>query len=339
MGLVPLNDKSDKAVAKRASTQESLIIAFEILKRIPKSHQITARELHQHLQDVGINRDLRSVQRTLSILCNHFNIIRDERSKPYGYKWGQNSQGFTLPTLSASEALLLSLAEAYLTNLLPTNLVATLNSFFQEAKHKLSPASENKKEREWLKKVRVVSENQPLLPPKINTAVFHSVSEALFNDRLLTIDYHNAKQEQKSAIVMPLGLAQQGNRLYLVCRFDGYDNERSVAIHRINKANVSTFGFTRPEGFKLSQYDDDGRFGFGEGQYCQVQFNITKVAGLHLLETPLAENQHVQEHPNHYQICATVIQSKRLERWLHSFGEQVWAVEINSAKSNQIENV
>lgn len=45
--------------------------------------------------------------------------------------------------------------------------------------------------------MRVVSETQPLLPPTINNHVFQAVSEALFHDRLLDIEYHNAKQEQK----------------------------------------------------------------------------------------------------------------------------------------------
>ncbi|WP_253821889.1 WYL domain-containing protein [Vibrio cyclitrophicus] len=64
---------------------------------------------------------------------------------------------------------------------------------------------------------------------------------------MLNIDYYNTKQVQKSALVMPLGLAQQGQRMYLVCRFDGYNNERSIAVHRVRKATVSSFGFERPK--------------------------------------------------------------------------------------------
>lgn len=320
------------SMAKRASTQESLHIAFEVLKRIPKIGQITASEIHQQLLAIEIQRDLRSIQRTLDILSQHFDIERDERTKPYGYRWSKHSHGFSLPKLSPSEALLLCLAEDYLAKLLPANLAVSLESFFREAKYTLAPTATNNKEREWLKKVRVVSETQPLLPPTIDSEVFHAVSEALFHDRLLNISYNNAKQEQKSATVLPLGLAQQGHRLYLVCRFDGYDNERSLALHRISKAVVSTFSFVRPKEFRLSQYDGDGRFGFGEGEYCQVQFNIAKSAGFHLLETPLAVDQTVEEYDNHFHICATVIQSKQLERWLNSFGDQVWGVEIMSSQ-------
>lgn len=38
---------------------------------------------------------------------------------------------------------------------------------------------------------------------------------------------------------MPPGLAQQGVCLFLVCRFVGYENERSLALHRLNKATLT----------------------------------------------------------------------------------------------------
>ncbi|EGQ7973134.1 WYL domain-containing protein [Vibrio parahaemolyticus] len=310
-------------MAKRASTHESLVVAFELLKRIPKSHQVTARELHQQLEHIGIERELRTIQRNLELLCEHFDIIRDERSKPYGYRWNKETGGMTLPKLSAQEALLLNLAEEYLIKLLPANITASLDGFFQEAKYKLNPTNGNSKEREWLKKVRVVSEMQPLLPPKIETEVFSTISEALYHDRLLNIDYYNTKQVQKSALVMPLGLAQQGQRMYLVCRFDGYDNERSIAVHRVSKATVSSFGFERPKEFKLSQYDADGRFGFGEGEKISLELEVKNELALLLSETPISTDQNITQLGDIYKISATVVDSKLLGQWLSGFGDLV----------------
>ncbi|MCA0936658.1 WYL domain-containing protein [Vibrio alginolyticus] len=319
-------------MAKRASTQESLVIAFEILKRIPKSHQTTAKELHKQLEEIGLKRELRTVQRTLEMLCEHFDIVKDDRTKPYGYKWDRNSESIALQKLAPQEALLLALSQDYLANLLPANLLSSLDGFFQEAKYQLNPSSDNNKEREWLKKVAVVSETQPLLPPKIDSGVFREISEALYHNRLLNIEYYNARQEHKSAIVMPLGLAQQGHKLYLVCRFDGYDNERSLAIHRISKAVSSTFTFDRPKSFKLSQYDADGRFRFGEGEKCTLSFSITKQAGFHLTETPLSKDQTISELDTHYNVVATVVRSKQLQLWLDGFGESVWDVSLTKAE-------
>ncbi|OAN17985.1 WYL domain-containing protein [Photobacterium jeanii] len=313
-------------MAKRTSTQESIVLAFELLKRIPRYQKVTASQLRDQLDAIGIRRDIRTIQRNLEMLSEHFQIDRDERTKPYGYSWDKQAKGLTMPNLSAHEALLLLMAEAHLKNLLPSEVMTSLDGFFTEAKRQLMPMSESVRERDWLDKVRVVSDTQPLLAPKIDNSVFQSVSEALFQDRLLQIEYRNARQQLRQALVMPLGLAQQGPRLYLVCRFDGFENERSLAVHRIVKATVSSFNFERPASFQLSKYDADDRFGFGEGQLCQLKFNIAKTAGYHLLETPLAEDQTVVENEDYYVISATVINSLRLTRWLNSFGDDVWDI-------------
>lgn len=117
-------------MGKRVTTKDTLDLAFELLKRIPKSHKVTASELHLQLQDIGIERDIRSIQRNLEMLCDHFDIVRDDRSKPYGYSWNKGSKGFSLAQLTPHESLLLSLAEDYLSNLLPANVFSALASFF-----------------------------------------------------------------------------------------------------------------------------------------------------------------------------------------------------------------
>jgi len=123
---------------------------------------------------------------------------------------------------------------------------------------------------------------------------------------------------------MPLGLAQQGPRLYLVCRYEDFDNERSLALHRIRKAQASTLTFARPVEFDLQKYDDDGRFGFGEGQQVRLTFCIENEAGFHLRETPLSKDQHVQDHNDGWmEITATVVDSAMLDWWLRGFGTAV----------------
>ena len=171
-----------------------------------------------------------------------------------------------------------------------------------------------------------MSEGVPLLPPSIDQNVFETISEALYQDKILNIEYYNSKQENKSAQIMPLGLAQQGKRLYLVCQFDGYEDVRNVAVHRVKKATISTFTFKRPVEFRLSQYDADGHFGFAGNQKCQLDFCINKYEGFHLLETPLSDDQSVIEYGDHYQIKATVVDSLRLNQWLKGFGDNVWDI-------------
>lgn len=313
-------------MAKRPDTLETVLLALELLHRIPRNRKVSASELHEQLNGAGIQRDLRTVQRQLEMLADHFDIERDDRNKPYGYSWKERAKGLMLPRLTEQESLLLTLAEQYLRNILPANLMKSMEGFFFQARTNLGPHSNAKREREWLDKVRVVSTTQPLLPPKVRPGVFEAVSNALYANRWLALDYKNAAGKRVTADVMPLGLAQQGPRLYLVCRFKGFDNERSLAVHRIVSAAVSESTFSRPKDFDLQRYDDDGRFGFGEGKRIRLSFRIAKEAGLHLLESPLSEDQQARELDGQFEITATVVETAQLEWWLRGFGKQVSSV-------------
>lgn len=311
-------------MSKRPDSMETVRLALELLRRIPRSGKINSTELHKQLRDAGFDRDKRTIQRQLEILSEHFDIERDDRSRPYGYRWLSHSKGFAIPNLSAQESLLLMLAEEHLKNLLPSRLMKSMDGFFAQARHNLAPGSNAKLEREWSSKVRVVDTSQPLLPPKISPGVFETVSEALYSNRWLNLDYRNASGHRNKIEVMPLGLAQQGPRLYLVCRYRDYDNERSLALHRIISADASTFTFTRPKDFDLKQYDADGRFGFGEGKNIRLSFHIDPEAGGHLLETPLSLDQQVTERDDGtLEISATVVDSAMLEWWLRGFGNAI----------------
>lgn len=311
---------------KRPTTYETLSLSLALLRRIPRSHYVTSQQLHQWVQAEGFDRDERSIQRILETLSSNFSIERDERSKPYGYKWKAQAPGFNVPALNAQESLLLLLAEQHIRPLLPDQVMKAMDVFFTQARSNLSVHDEAVLEKEWLGKVRVVSETQPLLPPKLADGVLEQTSQALYNNQWLDLDYTNGRGERKQHRVMPLGLAQQGPRIYLVCRFEGYDNERSMAMHRIHTAKATGFHFQRPP-FNLSDYDNDGRFGVGDGQKIKLSFCIGKGAGLHLLESPLSMDQEVVVHEDHYEISATVVQTMVLDKWLNSFGEKVWGIE------------
>lgn len=314
-------------MAKRPDSTETTILAIELLRRIPRTRSISSVDLHQQLQSAGIERELRTIQRQLDMLSEHFPIHRDERSKPYGYRWKEQAAGLALPTLSPQESLLLGLAEEYLKNLLPAKLMKSMDGFFEQARRNLGPSGTARQEREWARKVRVVATSQPLLPPQLKPGVFEAVSEALYANLWLQVDYLNANGKRAKAEVMPLGLAQQGPRLYLVVRYKGYDNERSLALHRMQSVEVvQGVPFKRPADFDLKKFDDDGRFGFGNGQRIRLQFRITKSAGLHIVESPLSSDQVHTELDNAYVIEATVVESSMLKWWLRGFGDEVTEV-------------
>jgi predicted DNA-binding transcriptional regulator YafY len=310
-------------MSQRPDTMETLRLTLELLKRIPRHGKISAPELQHQLAGAGLARNLRTIQRQLDMLSQHFEIERDERSKPYGYKWKEHARGISVPTLNEQESLLLTLSERYLRNILPSSVMKSMAGFIEQARGNLRSDGKAKRELEWLNKIRIVSVTQPLLAPAIKAGIFEAVSKALFDNCWLEVEYRNAKGGQTRATVMPLGLAQQGPRLYLVCRFRGYDNERSLALHRIATANVSAMTFERPADFSLDKFDDDGRFGFGEGKRIRLKIRIAKEAGQHLLESPLADDQLVKELAETYEITATVVETEQLRWWLRGFGGAV----------------
>lgn len=309
-------------MAKKPETFETLSLAIELMRRIPRQRKVSTGELHRELLAAGFERDERSIQRLLKWLSEQFDIERDDSSLPYGYRWKEQGQGLMVPTLNRQESLLLMLAEQHLRPLLPPSVMRAMDGFFKQARANLAPHQNAELEKQWLSKVRVVSETQPLLPPRLADGVLDAVTAALYANHWLDVDYTNQKDERKTHRVMPLGLAQQGPRLYLVCRFDGYDNQRILALHRINTANDSGLRFERPD-FDLASYEDEGHFAVGNGERIRLQFEIDKGPGRHLLESPLAEDQNVQFNPEGYTISATVQQTLLLDRWLSSFGSQI----------------
>lgn len=315
-------------MAKRPSDIDATLLQLEILRRIPKlPHKIDAKTLHQQLLDAGFERDLRSIQRTLKHLCEHFDIEIDGRSKPYGYSWKLHSQGLALPILNEQQSLLLKLAEQQLKYLLPANLMASMKPFFEQADRMVCGAKEQP-EYQWLNKVCSTPTSLPLVPAKVKDEIFSSVSQALFQNRFLKIEYQNQFGKKHTANVMPLAIAQQGASIYLVCRYEGFQDNRLLALHRIREAEISTLTFNRPKDFDLKAYQNDGHLGFGNGDKIRLTFSIDKQAGFHLTETLLSKDQKIlEESDNHYRFQATVADNDMLEWWIRKFGEDIWDIE------------
>lgn len=192
-------------MSKHPGFMETIQLSHELLRRIPKGRTITAPELHQQLADAGFERNMRTIQRQLEILSEIYDIDRDDSAKPYHYCWKERTHGLSLPSLSAQESLLLTLAEQHLCSLLPVKLMKSMEGFFAQARSHLGDKNTTQREREWLEKLRVVSTTQPLLPPKVDSTVFEQVSHALYGNYWLDVDYKNAAGKQTNARIMPTG--------------------------------------------------------------------------------------------------------------------------------------
>lgn len=325
MITTPQSKSAKKSASENArpSNHETLLMTLAMLDMIPKVGKISASEIHARLLEMGFERDLRSIQRQLEVLSSHFSIERDDCSKPYGYKWGRDAKGISIPGLTLDESLLLNIAEKYLRNLMPYSLKQAMDGFFNQARFNLGNVPDEKLERRWLSKVRVVSTGVELLAPQIQAGVLETISQALFHETWLELEYVNQDSERKNHRVRPLGLAQQGSRLVLVVRFEGYENERNLAVSRINKATDTHLPFPAVKGFDLEAYEKSGGFGYSHGKTIQLKFRIDKKLGMFLTESRLSKDQTVNHLDTQLEISATVVESEHLVWWLRGFGRQV----------------
>lgn len=304
-------------------------LLLNILERIPKNRKITVKELLAQLKEIGVERDERSIQRHLKKLTEMFDIECDDRSKPYGYRWKERSVGLALPALTEAQSLVLLMAENQLKNVLPSNIMASMSSFFEQAKYNLIYNSKNKLSHQWLDKVDIVPMDQPLIPARIDLDIFNQISTALFHNKYLNIEYRNVYNKIHKAKIMPLALVHQEARSYLIACYPDYNNDiNHLALHRFIRAEVSTMTFERPADFNLKKYKDAEHFAYGEGNKIILTFYTTKENGYYLLETPLSEDQTIVESTEkYYKFQASVINSMLLDWWIAKFGEDIWGVE------------
>ena len=316
----------------RNQALEHALIFLDILRIIPRRHYTTTAHLYAQLTAAGHQFTRRTLQRYLDLLCERFPIECDMRSKPYGYRWLEGTQGFSVPLLTPPEALLLELAHRQMAELLPQRTLAALAPLFASAEHQLATNQRAASERHWVQKVARIPDSQPQLPPRLSPGVLETISEALLEERSLRLAYRNAQGKRKEAArVYPLSLAQQGTRLYLVCRFDGYNNERILALARISHAE-SGEPFTYPADFDLSAYLDGGHFGVRRGPTVRLSFCVDSTIGQHLVESSLSRDQKVEVLENSVRITATVTDTELLRRWLRGWGDAVWDICIEPAE-------
>ena len=315
---------------------ETLQMTLAILKMIPKVGKVSTSQIKQRLDAMGIERTTRTIQRTMDMLSREFPVEQDNTSRPYGYRWRPGSQGISVPELTLHESLALTMAEKFMKNLLPPAVTGAMATVFEQARHNLH-ADNDRLERRWLRKVRQVSTTQPLLPPKIVDGVFEEVTHALYHEHLLDVTYTNSAGVRKDKRVAPLGLAQQGHRMFLIARFEGYDNERALALNRIHKAVRTGLPMPKSVNFDFDAYEAEGRFGFGHGESVTLKFVLKGQTGQFLTESRLEPKQIHRPVDDGIEFTATVVKSAQLVWWLRGFGKQLLSLSPASLKREVME--
>ena len=184
---------------------------------------------------------------------------------------------------------------------------------------------------------------QPLLQPTIDPAIRDTVYQALHTGQPFRAGYQKPWQDEPVAYTIhPLGLVQRGQILYLVCVMEDFDDLRLLCLHRIRSAELLDEPLRTPPGFDLDQAIAGGLFGMGgSNEPIRLVARFYKPVAMHLLDTPLAEDQTIEDVDDyHLELTATVLHTAQLEWWLRSFGSEVEVMEppkLREAMAEQAE--
>ena len=301
---------------------------LEILKRLPtRGAGISAKELTDWLIDEGFEVSKRTVERDLSALAVHFQLVYNDKSIPYGWRWMSDAVT-EFPALTVADAMSLHLVEDLLTPLLPAALLDSLRPRFQQARTKLDSLSKDHPNSRWLDKVRHVQPTLPLLPPTIAEGVLETVQEGLLTDRQLEIEYQRSGDEEVQSLRLhPLGLVQRGPVTYLVATAFTYTDVRLYAVHRIGQVKVLAQPSRRPEGFSLDAYIAQGALQFGNGEMIRLVARVSPWLADILTETPLAADQELKRVGEEFHLTATINDSWQLRWWILSQGQGITVLE------------
>ena len=326
----------------RKDITDTLGFALDVLALIPQRTYKTAKQIHQELEARSIVRDIRSVQRMLHDLADHYPQLEVySQRRPYGYRWGANAPKLMLPSMNSTEALVLVMSQNYLNHFVPQDLNEALQSYFVEANAVLNASTTNQSAKDWLDKVRISPPTQRLIPPKINPEIFESVTHCLFNNLEIEVQYRTPVGKASEQIVHPYGLIDRAPILYLVAhKPDANDNSlnlRTYAMHRMENTRESSVRFERSVDFDLDEYVAEQRHMFGSGERIRIQFEITRAAGNHLREALLSSDQAIEEVDEIWlRIGASVNRSLELDRWMKGFGNEIRDVEVELANGTLV---
>ena len=320
---------------------DPLLRQWEMLKLIPRERKTTVTELKGKLEGLGYSVTRRTLERDLDRLSIPFAIEADTRSKPYGWRYALNMHPANIPGLTSSEALTLVLLETYLKTLLPVAIADNLAGHFAAARHAFSVEHSDSKLQSWLKKVKVLSPGQHLLAPSIDASIQRTVYSALMQGYQVEMDYlatSSAVAKHYDSVHIQ-GLVQYGKVIYLVVTINEHQDLRLLVLHRIQKVTVKDELLCPLEHFDLQAYIDQGGFGFGGiAQAIKLVAIFKNGAGHHLIETPLAQDQHITHlDPQTIEVSAEVLDTPQLIRWLNSFGPDIEVLAPESLRETMAE--
>lgn len=310
---------------------------WTMLQKVPRSPaKTTTRALLDYLSDKGYEVTQRTIQRDLKALAGVMpGLQSDGNTDIPGWSWARDSEILNIPSMDGNIALTFQLADLFLNNTFPPSVLEQLKPYFDSANNVLETVN-NQGFSNWQNKVRILPRTQPLIPAHIEQKVITNIYEALFNGKQIRGRYIKRDDDHEVEYnIHPLGLIFRDSVIYLVATLWNYGNVLHLALHRFKNCTVLEEELSIPEGFDIDDYIERGSFEYGEvdNKTINLEAIFSDSAGVHILETPLSENQEVTENEDgSFLIKATVKDSAQLRWWLLGFGDYVEVLKPNSLR-------
>ncbi len=310
----------------RKDAKGTLARQWALLNMLPPAPQrITAGELADRLaSDYPITK--RSVERDLQALSAVFPLECDERERPFGWSWQRDAKAFSLPGMSAIQAVVLLTARGHLRDLLPLHQWRELEPLFQQAERTLAKGLGRSATARWDARVARVDANQPLIPPRIDDQVLLAVHQALYGGQLLQVDYlARGRAQARTHVLHPLGIVLRGPITYLVARIDGRSTRSMLALHRIAAAVRLDADADSGDAAALASALPQVAAGFERHGRIALSLWVDAALGQHLGEAALAIDQELTHDAatGGFHLHADVEDTSQLRWWLMGLGPSV----------------
>jgi predicted DNA-binding transcriptional regulator YafY len=329
-----------------AKSSDQLYRQWTLLQKIPvRPTSKTASQLMQELNDEGFAVSKRTVERDLNELkLGPFTVASDEKgvgNNPNRWFFECNARLHMLPAMSMQMACTLAFALQVIGNQLPPSVIGPMKPIFSKADETLKSAKGTFKN--WEKYIKHVPRTISLQPADIREDVLTTCLEATLQRLQISISYHPRSSEDIEYQVNPLGLVYRDSVIYLVCTLWKYDDIKQLALHRIKKIElIKNSKARKPTGFDLDEYiSREGAFQYtsSPGKTLRVELKFSADTVQHLRETPLSDDQVIQDKDGFSIIKATVLDSLQLRWWLMGFGEYVEVVKPKKLRDEFKESV
>ena len=224
--------------------------------------------------------------------------------------------------MSTQEALALKMAQRYLADALPAEVLEDLKLYFHQADAKLKDESLY---RAWLGKVRLLPASQPLLKPNTARNVLAGAYLGVLRGTILNVTYRQRGADKaKTYDIEPLAIIVRGSVTYLVAVFPWAQDATLMALHRFTAVRQTEQNIRPLRNFDLDQFIEAGALGFGDASVQSVHVRFYGGAGAHLEETPVHADQLLKiREGGEVDLQVTVPVTEQFKWWLLGFGDRI----------------